>query len=442
MTASSNEPRNVPRPIRVLFIVDSVYWVVSNFFHQIKKDNPKLEAQICSQFAMRKAAKRFGGFAPAFDVIHFLRKKPAKAFEGEYPIVTTLHHIDSGTELAPLYESDAVMTVSTQWYNHLLTMGIPSHKIGVVPFGVDATIFYPANSEERFSIRRSLNLTKESYVIGFSARQTSDADGRKGIGCFVQALKLVKQTLPHVATVIIGPGWQRLARELQKEGIGCSLIPYQIDHEQIARYYRAMDVFWVTARIEGGPVPLLEAMASGIPCISTPVGAALDLIDSPQNGFLVAFDNPNQFADLSCKLAVNNDLRKGLGREARNTILRQRTWRQSQLKLHELYKHAIDNFDSVPFKKLPPNQKNNSTKEDSMASLRPQTIELNFSSAKLQKWIIACEHLNGLKMVLELREWMAALHIGFRAFKAAPFDYYVWLELFKILIKQARKIGR
>jgi hypothetical protein len=122
--------------------------------------------------------------------------------------------------------------------------------------------------------------------------------------------------------------------------------------------------------------------------------------------------------------------------------LRQRTWRQSQLKLHELYKHAIDNFDSVPFKKLPPNQKNNSTKEDSMASLRPQTIELNFSSAKLQKWIIACEHLNGLKMVLELREWMAALHIGFRAFKAAPFDYYVWLELFKILIKQARKIGR
>jgi hypothetical protein len=137
MTSASKEPLKEFRPIRVLFIVDSIYWVVSNFFHQIKKDNPKLEAHICSQFAMRKAIKRFGGFTPTFDVIHFLRKKPFKAFEGKYPIVSTLHHVDSGTPLAHLYKSDAVMTVSTQWYNYLITMGIPSHKLGIVPFGVD-----------------------------------------------------------------------------------------------------------------------------------------------------------------------------------------------------------------------------------------------------------------------------------------------------------------
>lgn len=439
MTAVSNEPTRESRPIRVIFVVDSIYWVVNTFCHQIKKDNPRLEASICSQFAMRKALKRFGGFAPAFDVIHFLRKKPKNLFEGKFPVVTTLLHIDSGTELGPLYESDAVMTISTQWYNHLISMGIPSHKLGVVPFGVDSKVFYPPKREQRFSIRHSLNISEEAFVIGFSARRTSDADGRKGISCFVQALRFVHQRLPNVATVIIGPGWQQLATELRKEGIHCTLLPYQIDHEQIAKYYGAMDIFWVTARIEGGPVPLLEAMASGLSCISTPVGAALDLIENQKNGFLIPFNSPDQLADFSCQLAENPGLRNRIGRKARNTILRERPWSQSQQKLDELYELAIKNFDSVPLQEITPNQKSYSIKEIGTTSSSPQRVELDFSSPKLQKWLGACEHLNGLKMVLELREWRAALHIGFRALKASPFDRYVWFELIKIFLTEIRK---
>ena len=434
-------PMNVNefRPIRVLFIVDSIYWVVSNFYYQIKKNNPRLEAQICSQFAIRKTIKRFGSFTPTFDVIHFLRKKPIKIFKGKHPIVSTLHHVDSGTELAHLYKSDAVMTVSTEWHNYLIDKGIPSHKLGIVPFGVDAKVFHPPNAEERLLTRRSLNLSNEALVIGFSARRTSDTDGRKGIRCFVEALRLANQQLRNVATVIIGPGWQDLAHELQMEGITCSLIPYYIDHEQIAKFYHAMDVFWTTARIEGGPVPLLEAMASGIPCISTPVGAALDLVKNQKNGFMVPFDSPKQFADLSSQLAENRDLGKQIGMEARKTILQERTWSQSQLKMLELYERAIKNFEAAHYQESTQNWQGHRTKGKSKASSSPQATGLDFFSPTLQKWMTACEHLNGLRMVLEMGEWKAAIQIGFRAIKAAPFDHYVWLEFFKILIKQTRK---
>ncbi len=436
MTSPSKKPFYEDRPIRVLFIVDSMYWVVSNFFHQIKKDNPMVDAQICSQFAIRKTIKRFGSFTPTLDVVHFLRKKPIKIFKGKHPIVSTLHHVDSGTELAHLYESDAVMTVSTQWYNYLIDKGISSHKLGIVPFGVDAKIFHPPNAEERLLTRRSLNLSNDAFVIGFSARRTSDTDGRKGIRCFVEALRSANQQLRNVATVIIGPGWQDLAHELQMEGISCSLIPYHIDHEKIAKFYHAMDIFWVTANIEGGPVPLLEAMASGIPCISTPVGAALDLINDHKNGFMIPFNSPNQLADLSNHLAKNKDLRKEIGMEARNTILQERSWNQSQQKMHDLYERAIRNFEQESIQR----RQSEKTNSDSTVSSKMRAGELDFFSPTIQKWMAACEHLNGLRMVLEMGEWKAATQIGVRALKAAPFDFYVWLEFFKILMKQTKKI--
>ena len=440
MTLAFKQPFNELRPLRVLFIVDSIYWVLSNFCLQTKKNNPRLEAHICSQFAIRKTIKRFGDFTTAFDVIHFLRKKPRKLFGGKHPIVSTLLHVDSGTELDHLYKSDAVMTMSTQWYDYLIHQKFPSHKLGIVPFGVDTQAFHPPNAEERLLTRRWLNFTNEDFVIGFSARQTSDTDGRKGIRCFVEALRLANHQLLNLATVIIGPGWQELAHELQMEGITCALIPYQIDHEHIARVYHAMDVFWVTSRIEGGPLPLLEAMASGIPCISTPVGDALDLVKNQKNGFMVPCDNPKQFADLSSQLAGNRDLGNQIGMEARKTILQERTWSQSQLKLFELYERAMRNFEVVHYQESTHNWQDRRTKGKGKPSSSPQAAEVDFFSPTLQKWMAACEHLNGLRMVLGMGEWRAAIQIGARALKTAPFDHYVWLEFFKILTKQTRKI--
>ena len=331
------------------------------------------------------------------------------------------------------------MTISTEWYNYLVSVGLPESKLGLVPFGIDMQVFYPSTAEQRLKIRRSLNISKEAFLIGFSARRTSDSDQRKGIDCFVQALKFVKQRIPEVAAVIIGPGWQRLARELDSEGITCCLIPYQIDHEQIAKFYRAMDVFWVTARIEGGPVPLLEAMASGIPCVTTPVGFALDLIKNGHNGFMVPFDSPEKFATLSSRLQVNSELRKRLGMEARNTILQERTWSKSQEKLLELYELTLRNFKCHAIKKNTRSLNDQSTKNINTVSKELSVTKADLFSPAIEKWMSACEHLNGLRMVLEMGEWWASIRISYRALKIAPFDHHVWFEFLKILKKQFKQ---
>ena len=428
-----------PRPIRVLLIVDSLYWVIGNFAHQITKNNPGIQAVTCSEFAIRKTVKRFGSFPTCFDIIHFLRTKTKQGFWGAFPIVTTFHHLNPATNLTPFHQSDAVMTVSNQWRQYLTQHGIPESRLALVPFGVDTDQFYPPQDGERLKIRKTLKFSKDAFVLGFSSRRISNIAERKGITCFLQALKMLRHELPNLATLIIGPGWQALAKDIRQQGIPCTQVPYQIDHEQVAKFYRAMDLFWVTSRVEGGPVPLLEAMATGIPCISTPVGAALDLIKDHKNGFMISFDSPDLFVKLSLQLAQDSELRHRIGDEARNTILRKRQWSQAQRKLQELYVLAIKNFytcskHSFSQKEIGEKGERNNRKTSGQ---KPMPAEL-FASNRVQNWIQACEKINGLQMMLGMREWKAASRFGFQALRTTPFDPSLWREIISVLLKSRK----
>jgi len=430
---------NKSRPIRVLFIVDSLYWVIGNFAHQISKNNSGIQAIACSQFAIRKTVKRFGSFPRCFDVIHFLRKKTIQEFWGVLPIVTTFHHFDPFIDFTSFHQSDAVMTVSRQWYQYLAEIGIPTTQQNLVPFGVDTNQFHPPEDETRSKVRETLHLPQDAFVLGFSSRRMSNINDSKGVNCFLQALQKLHRRLPNLATLIIGPGWQTLAKDIRQHGIPCSQAPYEMTHERIAEYYQAMDFFWVTSRVEGGPVTLLEAMACGLPCISTPVGAALDLIKDNQNGFIVSVDSPNQFVARSLQLEQDHDLRDRIGNEARKTIVEERQWSQLQGKLQDLYTLAIKNFatkSNQNFSQIGFNQPNGKTDVKQFWQ-NPMPEEI-FYSKKVQSWIQACEELNGLRMMVEMREWKTAFKFGRRALRTARFNPGLWKELITIPLKNIK----
>jgi len=429
------------RPIRVLFIVDSLYWVIGNFAKQIQKENPCIEASICSKFAIKKAVKRFGHLPNSFDVIHFLTFKPKRFFVGQFPIVTTFHHRNSKTKIAPLHEVDAVMTVSQQWLHYLTKQGIPENYIRLVPFGVNTNQFYPAKNEEKLKIRNRLNIPKETFLIGFAGKRSSDREGRKGLDCFTKGVMELRIQLKNLSILFIGPGWQNLSRTFKEQGISCTYLPYYFDHAQIAKFYRALDVFWVTSRIEGGPVPLLEAMASGIPCISTPVGAALDLINHDKNGFIVSFDSSDLFVNLSLKLAQDPELGKSIGNEARNTILRERQWSQVRRKIQELYSLAIRNYHARLNHSFSQNEtSDNGGKTNQNLSLQNPMSEEMFLSNRVQSWIQACEQINGLQMMLEMREWKVSSRFALQALRTTPFDPSLWREIISVLLKSRKSI--
>ncbi|MFC1591479.1 glycosyltransferase family 4 protein [Thermodesulfobacteriota bacterium] len=94
---------------------------------------------------------------------------------------------------------------------------------------------------------------------------------------------------------------------------------------EMVRFYQGLDAYICVSRTEGGPHPLLEAGACGIPCISTPVGIAPELVSSGRNGLLVQ----RSVADIRTaiiRLRDDRDLRTQMGKAARAVILQDWAW--------------------------------------------------------------------------------------------------------------------
>jgi glycosyltransferase involved in cell wall biosynthesis len=72
------------------------------------------------------------------------------------------------------------------------------------------------------------------------------------------------------------------------------------DYNKIAKYYHALDLYLVCSRIEGGPLALLECMATGVPVVTTDVGMVEDIIINGKNGFIAApGSGPGEIAKLA-----------------------------------------------------------------------------------------------------------------------------------------------
>ena len=106
---------------------------------------------------------------------------------------------------------------------------------------------------------------------------------------------------------------------------------------KMPEFYNAANAYLVTARVEGGPVPLLEAMSCGVPVVTTPVGTALDFVRDVHNGLTVPIDNVGATVDAIERIHRDRGLASRLGAAGRETILENLQWKNTVLKVDQLY---------------------------------------------------------------------------------------------------------
>jgi glycosyltransferase involved in cell wall biosynthesis len=415
--------------LRVLFIPDSAFWVTGTIARQIAWHNPWIQPTICTPRVLRALTRRLGQLAERVDVAHFLTPHIGTAllpeFEAKVPCVTTIHHVEDQRSVDPGPRSDAVMTVCRQWHDRLLSSGVDPSKLVRVTNGVDAGLFRPAQpaESERAKLRARLGLPPDAVVIGFIGKRSSDSYSRKGTDILVQGITALRRTLPQAACLIIGPGWSEIAAQQVEHGVTCIHLPFILDEKDLAGVYRCFDVYWVTARIEGGPVPLLEAMSSGVCCITTPVGIARELVSDGENAFLAPIDDVTAFVNRTNMLARDPDLRRRMGVAARQSILEGYTWDRTTQAARALYETAIDRFRRrFPAAKAP-------TMPDPHAGATPwRTDELSAVPARLKSWVRAREHLASMGDLQRLGAADAASRMATRAIGCRPWDRQIWRE--------------
>lgn len=125
-------------------------------------------------------------------------------------------------------------------------------------------------------------------------------------------------------------GYQRLFRptmsELQSRGFPVEprvADPQvrRVNFEDMPDFYRQLDVYLCTSAMEGTPNPVLEAMACGIPVVSTDVGIVPEVFGDLQKRFIIEQPTAEKFADAVSELVNDEHLRRAIAKENRSRAL-------------------------------------------------------------------------------------------------------------------------
>ncbi len=202
-------------------------------------------------------------------------------------------HIDAFLKSVP--KLDRIVASASLARDRLLRWGVPGDKISLIPIGCETSRFVPPTPAERDAQRVRFGIAPHEVVIG-SFQKDGEGWGEgdvpkpiKGPDVFLAAVERLAKRNP-IFVLLSGP-----ARGYVKRGLETLNVRYAHDYAQdrdaLARLYHALDLYLITSREEGGPMALMESMASGVPVVSTRVGMAPDLIADGVTGALVDVDD-------------------------------------------------------------------------------------------------------------------------------------------------------
>lgn len=195
-------------------------------------------------------------------------------------------------------QSELMLPISNLWKNKLIEMGCPPEKIHVTRMGIEPEKF---NFQPRQAFQTPLRIVSV-------ARLTE----KKGLDVAVKASAILKQRGGQFQYTIIGNGDQdEMMRDfIAREGMeDCVSMPGFKPQEEIRRALSEADIFLLPSKtaadgdMEGIPVALMEAMAVGLPVVSTFHSGIPELIENNVSGWLVEEDDPEALAETLLKLS-------------------------------------------------------------------------------------------------------------------------------------------
>jgi glycosyltransferase involved in cell wall biosynthesis len=329
---------------RVLFVADQIQWVTGGFARAVWRHHPWISPCLLSVHTAEACLLRDPDFFSRFDLVHFVVESPALAFEprarARTATVATLTHVENWEQSVPLLEADAISVMSRQWLRCLEERGADTNKVHLFEYGIDLDRYTPAAPGDQAALRRHWGVPPGVILIGSAGKRSSNSSGRKDPATLVAALVAAHRRDPRIGAAILGPGWDDTVRELRSAGLFVLQPGYLDSPEDVAGIFRMFDQYWVTSRIEGGPLPLLEAMACGCPGLSTRVGFAPDIIRDGENGFLLEFGDVKGFAAAGLALAADPARAREMGRRAREAAEQQGNWVRNLRAIPDLYRCA------------------------------------------------------------------------------------------------------
>lgn len=202
--------------------------------------------------------------------------------------------------------------------------------------GIDVEVTHA--STNRADVRARLDIDLSAQVIGYAGRLV----GIKGLEYFLEAISIVRSTIPDACAVLIGDGpeMNRLRTLAATLGIE-DLVNFVGHRSDIYDLVGAMDVFVLPSLSEGTPMVLLEAMSLGTPIVATQVGGVPEILTHGVTGLLVTPGDAQQLATAIADVLTHKDKAQRQAAIAREAVQRNLSAQSMAEATKTLYKSIL-----------------------------------------------------------------------------------------------------
>ncbi len=256
----------------------------------------KIQVEWLSKYEMQKLADAMGTSADS-DINVFLFYTPGltKLYRGVhlfwYAFESTVPMLDTAVLLK---EFHLIISPSAWGRDCLMQNGVPPERVFVVPEGVDPWMYYPSEKQERKS-------EKIKFLM------VGKFETRKG---YVEAIKAFDIAYRRNLNIelLVKPDWvdgqkSRLSSAFIKLVLEYNYLPIRtinsiLHPTQMRELYCSADYFLFPSRCEGWGLPLIEAIACGVPAICCEFGGQSEYLSAIPGGFLPI---PYELDDIDCE---------------------------------------------------------------------------------------------------------------------------------------------
>jgi glycosyltransferase involved in cell wall biosynthesis len=298
-----------------------------------------LHAPVGFPYGIRRRWSRNSGYPPYVMTLHGLEERRAQVMSREVKKSRAQNYFLKNRLWHRFYHQPRFRwSIRTADGAHVVSRDTATILQLKYNLDTDRVAYIPSGVEARFFVKREYragNALKLLYA-GTWLEQ-------RGIYYLRDALRGLASKLPGMSMTFAGCGIpeEEIRNFFGKELANCVVVRPAVSSEAMQELYAEHDVFLFPSLLEGMPLVLLEAMASGMPVITTETCGMPDVVENDYTGLLIAPADAKAIENAVLRLAEWSELRERLGSAAQETM-RRYTWARSAKRLEEFFRHIVE----------------------------------------------------------------------------------------------------
>ena len=221
-----------------------------------------------------------------------------------------------------------------------VSFGMKLEKTVIFPWGTDIERYQPKKGEsgkKAASSNRKSKIDNPKPITLFCNRAWEPI---YGVDILTQAFLKIAAVDPTVDLILLGEGSQGAKiRQLLMSGNVLDRVHFggHVRQADLPRWYRMADLYISPSHVDGSSVSLMEALASGLPCLVSDIPGNKEWIEDEFNGWLFHDGDVNDLAEKILNAIRNRKSFDEIGKAARKTAEEKADWKKNFGKLLEVY---------------------------------------------------------------------------------------------------------